>query len=624
MNYDYCKADSKELFEAWNMFADTGIFPQEYLRREDSYTSWVRCEHRDIYRKELSSRIAFCDKDVDDCLIVNSYRVMDCMNHMLTGMLRPNYALLLTDAAGKPLVDISYRDNDVIPWEKGNYVEHHTVLKALDIACNEKQVIEVYGYEHLYQRGNNWHTIGYPIFNYDKTVAGGLGVICQTDRIQSVVPIVKIGSHLLQSSVVLAQIAKNSMDALVEGNRDAAVIINENGVILNGNSFFMDLVNSSAEQVIGRDFIHFLHGRVDEYALYSYYDGVNGFDDLCLMNQLNEKKIPVRMKKSIIGCYESHPLWLLSFQTKKSLRDRVQGISYEDQSGSFENLIGDSSAIVSVKKMGQKAARSASTVLIEGESGTGKELAAQSIHQASRPQGPFVAINCGAITRELLQSELFGYEEGAFTGAKKGGQPGKFEVANGGTVFLDEIGEMPLDMQVSLLRCLQEKTVVRVGGTQPRKIDVRIIAATNRCLSDEVQKGTFREDLYYRLNVIKIRMPALREHIQDIPALSRHILDSLSQTLNVPGPVQISKEAMDCLCHYDWPGNVRELQNCLEGALVYMEDNIIDLDCLPLQIASSLPQTLDSGSGKMQEYERFAIIESIMKNHGNLSQSARE
>jgi transcriptional regulator with PAS, ATPase and Fis domain len=622
--YDYCKADNIELLKAWNMFVDTGVIPQTYLRSEDDYTSWVRCEHKAIYRTELSSQTAFCDKYTDDCLIDNSYRAMDYMNRVLTAVLRPNYALLLTDAQGKPLVDISYRDNDVIPWEKNNYIENYTVLKALDIACSEKQVIEVYGYEHLYQRGDSWHTIGYPIFNYDKTVAGGLGVICQTDRIQPIVPIVKIGAQLIQSSVALAQIARSSIGVLIEGNRDAAIVINEYGMILNGNRFFMDLVNSPAEEVIGRDFTNFVQGRIDNYSLYSYYDGFDPFDNLNLKNRSNGKKIPVKMMKSIIGSYDNHPLLLLSFQIKKSLRESLSGSLLDDQPDGFEGLIGSSPAITNVKKLVQKAALTSSTVLIEGESGTGKELAAQSIHNASRPQGPFVAINCGAITRELLQSELFGYEEGAFTGARKGGQPGKFELADGGTIFLDEIGEMPLDMQISLLRCLQEKSVVRVGGTHPRKFNVRIIAATNRCLIDEVKKGTFREDLYYRLNVIKIRMPSLREHFQDIPAITRNVLDDLGQTLNISRPIQVSKEAMECLCRYDWPGNVRELQNCLESAMVYMENDMIDLDCLPVQITVSIPQAFADASGKMQEYERIAITEAIVKNHGNISKSARD
>ncbi len=623
MYYDYCKAENKELMNAWNMFVDTGIVPTEYLRPEDDYTSWVRCSHQSIYRMDLSEDTFFCDPEVDHCLISNSHRVMRYMDSMLAKILGSNYAVLLTDAHGKALVDVAYKNNEVIPWEKDNSVENHTVLKALDIACNEKQVIEVYGYEHLYQRGNNWHTIGHPIFNYDKSVAGGFGVICQTDMIPTIVPIVKIGSQLIQATIVLEQIARNNIDILIEGNREATIVMNEYGVILNANQLFSDLLNLPVNRLIGQEFNDFVIGHIDNHVLYSVYDGFNQIDSVDLYSPGTGQAKSVLMKKSIIGNYGSHPLILLAFKMTKDAIKPARSSASNDLYKNFDDLIGTSPAITAVKKMAQKAAGSLSNVLIEGESGTGKELIAQSIHRASRPQGPFIAINCGAITRELLQSELFGYEEGAFTGARKGGQPGKFELADGGTVFLDEIGEMPLDMQVSLLRCLQEKTVTRVGGARVRKVNVRIIAATNRCLLEEVQKGHFREDLYYRLNVIKIKMPSLRDRIQDIPILSQYILTSLREELNINEQVRISDDAMDCLCRHDWPGNVRELRNCLESALVYTDNNILGPDCLPQQIAENLPQACADSNGSLKEYERLAIMEALINHQGNLSKSAK-
>lgn len=608
---------------AWNMFVDTGIVPTEYLRSEDDYTSWVRCSHQSIYRLDLSDDTFFCDPEMDNCLISNSHRVMSYMDSILAKILGSNYAVLLTDAHGKALVDVAYKNNEVIPWEKDNSVENHTVLKALDIACNEKQVIEVYGYEHLYQRGNNWHTIGHPIFNYNKSVAGGFGVICQTDMIPTIVPIVKIGAQLIQATIVLEQIARNNIEILIEGNQNAAIVINEYGIILNANQLFSDLLNIPVNRIIGQEFKDFVTGHIDNHLLYSIYDGFNQIKRVAVHSQTSQEK-SVLMKKSIIGNYGSHPLILLAFGMPIDASKLDLSSVSNDPYKNFDDLIGTSPAITGVKRIAQKAAGSLSNVLIEGESGTGKELIAQSIHRASRPQGPFIAINCGAITKELLQSELFGYEEGAFTGAKKGGQPGKFELADGGTVFLDEIGEMPLDMQVSLLRCLQEKTVTRVGGARVRKVNVRIIAATNRCLLEEVQKGHFREDLYYRLNVIKIKMPSLRDRIQDIPILSQYLLTALREELNICEHVRISDEAMDCLCRHDWPGNVRELRNCLESALVYMDNNILGPDCLPQQMAENLPQACADSNGSLKEYERIAIMEAIIKNQGNISKSAKD
>ncbi|SMB92770.1 Transcriptional regulator containing PAS, AAA-type ATPase, and DNA-binding Fis domains [Thermanaeromonas toyohensis ToBE] len=227
-----------------------------------------------------------------------------------------------------------------------------------------------------------------------------------------------------------------------------------------------------------------------------------------------------------------------------------------------------------VLTLAQKAAWSNATILILGESGTGKGLLAQAIHEESpRRNAPFIKVNCAAIPPELLESELFGYEEGAFTGAKKGGKPGKLELADGGTIFLDEIGDMPLNMQAKLLRVLQDKEIERLGSTQTRKIDVRVIAATNRDLEKMVQEGRFREDLFYRLNVVKLVLPPLRERPEDIPLLAESILQRLNEEYGKE--LRLTPAARECLLSYSWPGNVRELENVLERAVILAEDQEI-------------------------------------------------
>lgn len=239
----------------------------------------------------------------------------------------------------------------------------------------------------------------------------------------------------------------------------------------------------------------------------------------------------------------------------------------------FDSICGVSEKMRWLKTIAQKAAKGNSTVLITGESGTGKELFVHAIHYASpRRYGPFIRINCAAIPENLLESELFGYDEGAFTGAKKGGKPGKFELAQGGTIFLDEIGDMPLAMQAKLLRVLQEREADRVGGTKTYRVDVRVIAATNQNLEKLIEQGKFRQDLYYRLNIISLPIPPLRERREDIPVLAQTLLQKIIS--QVPSPVEgISPAAMALLQQYSWPGNVRELENVLERAV-----NIIDND----------------------------------------------
>lgn len=312
-------------------------------------------------------------------------------------------------------------------------------------------------------------------------------------------------------------------------------------------------------------------------------------------------------------------LILFSFVHEQKKPEEGAGKRTPSSLFTFGDIVGQSPAWVRVKEIGVKAARVTSNVLIIGESGTGKEVIAQAIHNASGRTGPFVPINCGAIPKELLQSELFGYEPGAFTGAKKTGSEGKFEIANGGTVFLDEIGEMPVDMQVSLLRFLQDKTVVRVGGTTPRKVDVRIIAATNRDLDEAVKNGTFREDLYYRLNVITIKLPPLRERKEDIPLLVNSMVREVSNQLGI-APPRFDDDALEVLMQHDWPGNVRELRNIVEYAVVFAENGIVTRDCLPQRL---IQQTAEEATENLRELEFNHIKKVLSEYNGNVTQAAR-
>jgi len=257
-------------------------------------------------------------------------------------------------------------------------------------------------------------------------------------------------------------------------------------------------------------------------------------------------------------------------------------------------------------------------VLITGESGTGKELVARAIHASSpRRYMPLVVIHCGALTETLLESELFGHERGAFTGAQAR-KKGKFEVADGGTIFLDEIGDISLKTQTDLLRVLQEKEIVRVGGTQPIAVDFRCVAATNRDLAAMVREGTFRPDLYYRLNVFTIHLPPLRERREDVPLLAGHFLEKHSAAMNKPAP-RISAPAMDLLLSYAWPGNVRELENALERALVIGRGAEVQPSDFPFQLHPTEP----AGGRTLEDIER-AHIERVLEETGwNLSRTAR-
>ncbi|MDR7857435.1 sigma 54-interacting transcriptional regulator [Tissierella sp.] len=294
---------------------------------------------------------------------------------------------------------------------------------------------------------------------------------------------------------------------------------------------------------------------------------------------------------------------------------------------SWNTIIGNSEKMSNAKFIGKRASSSISNVLILGESGTGKELFAHAIHNDSvRSFSPFVKINSAAIPSELLESELFGYEEGAFTGAKKGGKIGKFELANGGSIFLDEIGDMPMKMQAKLLRVLQEKEIERVGGNNIIKVDVRVIAATNKDLKKLINEGKFREDLYYRLNVMTIEIPPLRERYGDIEELVNLFLKKLSNQLG-RYVTNISQNAMECLEGHGWPGNVRELENVLERAINLTDSDTILPVHLPVYLTQNKKIIMDGPVRPLKEIiedtEKEAIIRCLEYTEGNKLKTAK-
>jgi DNA-binding NtrC family response regulator len=319
---------------------------------------------------------------------------------------------------------------------------------------------------------------------------------------------------------------------------------------------------------------------------------------------------------------------------------RTLDVRDETVHGRF-GIVGDSGAMRKIFEIIEKVADTPSTVLITGESGTGKELVAKALHQLSaRAGGPFIKINCAAIPKTLMESELFGYEKGAFTGAV-GSKPGRFELADRGTLFLDEIGEIPVEMQVKLLRALQESEFERVGGIKTIKVDVRLITATNRDLEKEIEAKNFREDLFYRLNVVPLHIPPLRERREDIPLLVDHIIRKFNERLK-KNVVEVDPNALDRLVAYAWPGNIRELENVLERTMLFSDGPRIRASDLPPEIGLALPllaaapaQTPAAERGgnpaslkdivraETERVERELIVRALDETGGNVTQAAK-
>jgi len=304
------------------------------------------------------------------------------------------------------------------------------------------------------------------------------------------------------------------------------------------------------------------------------------------------------------------------------LKDEVTKVTEGDP---FSQIKGHSESIRQAIKLAQKVAATDATVLITGESGVGKEIFARAIHKSSnRKNSPFIPINCGAIPPALFESELFGYEAGAFTGAIRQGKSGRLELADGGTLFLDEVGDLPFDLQVKLLRVLQEGVLFRVGGTKPRKINVRIIAATNQNLEEKIKAGHFREDLFYRLNVISLKLPPLRERSEDIPELVQVFLKEFAAKYHKPIPI-LSSDVMLSLLRYHWPGNIRQIRNVLERLTILTDSGNIEMQDLPDYLTqTSPPLKVDSLKGEKEQLEKKRIQHALKETYGNKSAAAKK
>ncbi|NPV91910.1 MAG: sigma 54-interacting transcriptional regulator [Firmicutes bacterium] len=449
---------------------------------------------------------------------------------------------------------------------------------------------------------------------------------------------------------------------IVESLYEGAIYVDEKGIIRFVNNSYAKYNNTTKEEMIGHKYEDFeidpSVNRIQQtraYEPFNYYFSHNrGFI---------ASRRPVYRDGQFAGVYARYfslsPKDVNKFGSEYSdlisriqIRDIMVSLeravmelnTYKDHfnmesttTKGIDSIIGNSAAINNLKNNVLKVADSPSSVLITGESGTGKELVAEAIHfHGNRSSRRFVKVNCAAIPESLLESELFGYSDGAFTGARKGGKMGKFELANGGTIFLDEIGDMPLAMQAKLLRVLQEREFERLGGESVVSVDIRVVSATNKDLVSLIKQGNFREDLYYRLNIISLHTEPLRQRKNDIPPLIEYFINKLSKKLN-RSIAEVSPEAMNLLVSYDWPGNVRELINALESAINFSRTSIIEPEDLPFLLRDSInsswdqvhpPQQLKTGRGEEadgnQGYPRQPKTDRREEADGNQGYQSRQ
>lgn len=450
------------------------------------------------------------------------------------------------------------------------------------------------------------------------------------------------GIRELKKTLEDTRTSVETLEAILDNTYDGILLVDTNGIITKMNRAYLEFLGIREEDAVGRHVTEVVENTRMHIVVQSGKAEI-GHTQKIHGKEMVVMRIPIIKAGKVVGAVGKvmfrdvrelkslvENLNLIETELKyyKTELQRLKGAKY-----SFENLIGTSEKIMEVKQLAKQAAVSDSTVLICGESGTGKEIFAHAIHNYSyRHFGPFVRVNCGAIPGTLFEAELFGYEAGAFTGAQKGGKPGKFELAHKGTIFLDEVSEIPLDMQVKLLRVLQERETERVGGTEIIPLNVRVIAASNKPLEELVREKKFREDLYYRLNIFRIELPPLRELPTDIPLLARYLLTELNEALGtaVEG---LDEEVEAIFQQYDWPGNIRELRNVLERAVNLNRHGEIKKNDLPMYLlqkkcAGFIDHTLIDDNTPtnleflLQEAEKAAILRALKLTNNNKRQAA--
>lgn len=552
------------------------------------------------------------------CLIdlLNGKKIHNVIESMYNGVIIVNTSGIVTDCNQPACRLLNMKRNQIVG------------KRILDILPDtELHMVAIDGIARL----NKQQKIG------DNIVLANRSPIYQDKKIIGAVSVFQDITELEEALQKLRKKEKeiDSYKTIFELLYEGVVMVNNEGIITMINDKYCSLLNVKKEDVIGKHVTEVIENTRMHIVIqtgkeeFGSVQKINGRDVIVMRS-------PIRENGEIVGAVgkvmfqDIHDLKTLAQRLnviekrldyyKEELK-RVRGAKY-----TFDQIIGNHHRMKETKELAWRVAQSHSTVLIRGESGTGKELFAHAIHEASRRSvGPFVRLNCAAIPADLMESELFGYEQGAFTGAKKGGKPGKIELAQGGTLFLDEIGDMPLNMQVKLLRVLQEKEVERIGGTQINQVDIRIIAATNRALEEMVKMKEFREDLYYRLNVFNINIPPLRERGKDIITTAHFILGKLNHEFgtSVSG---FSSEVESLFMCYRWTGNVREMQNVIERAIHLVEGTKIELEHLPpyflkLNIKEK-NQTLFSLEQEIENAEIKAIKRALTACEGNRVKAA--
>jgi len=643
----------KELSEArcaWDEFINTGQV-NNYSVKSKILESWKRCRNAGvdpyggICSNLLESRQLYRLLTENKELINVARPFMYKLYKFLQGS---GCIVMLTDAEGY-ILEIFGDDNIMENAAALNFItggcwQEETVgTNSMGVVVKTKEPIQVTGAEHFCVKSHGWTCSAAPIFDNSDNMIGIFNVSGESSETHAhTLGMVVAAVAAIEQEITLRRrnqqllLMNQRLTNIFTNISEAVIFMDKNGIVKEMNpaakNLLGDFTNNLVEDLVIRRNIRRNSILSKKNLLFTI------FNDIELL--LKGKTCPVNCLVSgspINDESGSINGTVMIIKPMESVQTLVKRYSSGLASFHFSDIVGKSEKMKEAIRIASLAADNNGTILLQGESGTGKEIFAQSIHNASsRYKGPFVAVNCGAIPRELIGSELFGYSEGAFTGAKRGGRSGKFELANGGTLFLDEIGDMPLEQQVTLLRVLQERRLIRIGDEKEIPVDVRVICATNKDLLKEIERFNFRQDLFYRINVFNITIPPLRDHLEDMPLLFDNFAEQLSKRNNYE-VISVNSKVYDYLLRYNWPGNVRELQNIVERMVTMAGGGQLMVEHIPEEIMIGLKDgrvhnhsieqekvTVDGVRQEKAKEECEQIQKLLIKNGGNVTKVAQE
>jgi PAS domain S-box-containing protein len=624
-------ASLESKLKSWNKFVYEGILDSSVSY--DIAESWKRCRKLNVNHLEGTGK-QIRPQLLEEIMEKNKVLLeiaRPIMNNLLNIVLESHFTLVLTDRDGHILEAIG---DDVVRDRANNirfirgsiWTEEAVGTNAIGTCLAVDKPIQIVGAEHYCISHHLWTCSAAAIHNVDGEVIGCINMSGNCNEVHShTLGIVVAAAFSIEKQIELLH-SYELVESMFESISDGIIVVDRDFNIKKMNQGALSILEIDKKEAEWLDF-HSLFQELNLDTIEEYTKKKKGvyFTDFNLYFKnrripCSANIVPIVLNNEITG-------FSLVLKEIKYLHKTVNKVTGNVATYTFDSIFTKDKKMLELIRLGKRMANYKGCILIEGESGTGKELFAHAIHnQSKRSKEPFVAVNCASLPRDLIESELFGYEKGAFTGALKEGKPGKFELANGGTIFLDEIGELPLELQAKLLRVVENLKVRRIGGNYEKPLDIRIIAATNRNLREEVQKKNFREDLYFRLNVFKIHIPPLRDRPDDILMCAEAFLNRLNQE-HPQHRKRYSEEFIQELKIYNWPGNVRELQNSIERAYYLSDEEIIKPKYL-LNLNENL--AVEEIDKKIDSVEMVSIDSAIKHNielmlkrcNGNVSEAA--